>query len=73
MTTPSNSPASQRSASMDTAQPSRRAALAKLGLATVVAYGASSVIHLARAAQAGASKGGGGGSNCGTGNQPPCP
>jgi hypothetical protein len=69
MTAPSDSPFS-RQAAPKTMQPSRRAALAKLGLAAIVAYGAPSVTHLARAATAGASKGG---SNCGKGNQPPCP
>lgn len=73
MTVLSNSPDCRQIASANIVQPSRRAALAKLGLATVVAYGAPSIVHLARAAQAGASKGGGGGSNCGKGNQPPCP
>lgn len=72
MTVDSNNSDKARPAPTDRAQPNRRAALAKLGLATIVAYGAPSIVHLARAAQAGPSKGGGG-SNCGKGNQPPCP
>lgn len=62
----SNSLDSRQAPSMDNTPPNRRAALAKLGLATIVAYGAPSIVHLARAAQAGPSK------NCGKPGKPPC-